>query len=878
MSRQGYGGKNGDFPRRPSYGSKGEETCLWANYAEIYLRNSGTILYRYEISLKPEVEGKKAARVISLFLKTRGEDIFTDFRSILLSKTELPTGSSTIHYYPEEELEPRNNAKQYTIKLELKRELPLSDLNEYLASNGSSASYPLKDEMVQALNIFVNHLSKTNPNVVTVGSSKVFNRERPPSKDLEGGLKAVRGYYTSVRLATSRLLVNVNVCHAIFYKDGSLLDLVKEFRGYWQNNNIRGDLGSFLKRLRVEPTHLSTRNKEGKPISRVKTIFGLATGKDGVKLDHPPEVPSYGANSIQVKFWWSNPEQGEEGYISVQDYFTRQYGRTLSEPGAPVINVGNLEKPTYLPLEMCKVLPKQVAKTKLGPVQITKMIQFAIRNRIPANNANDIQVDGFRTVGLSTNNRDLETLGLVFSLKERAPPKLIQVRGRVLATPKVEYRNNELASVSNGAWRFYKDIKFHESGESKKWACVTLEIPDCVGLNAEQLEHFKNKFDQVLWGMGVKHSLATDLQNWRYKNDHLENMFQDAVRKQVHLLILILPRRILSNGYNTIKQLGDTKYGITTICIDGTKVTPEQLKPQYLANITMKFNLKMGGNNQFVKFDETSLKFSETMIVGIDVTHPAPGSSANEPSIAGMVASIDSSLGQWPAVVRRQEKQRQEMVSGLDEMLESRLNLWFKKHERYPKNILVYRDGVSEGQFKTVLEKELPLLRDACEWLYPDDDLVKQLPRITIVIVVKRHHTRFYPIKSEDVNPMPGTVVDRGVTEAGNWDFFLQAHQAVQGTARPIHYFVAHDEIFKSMIEERNIRGRIVKAKIKPQDAADELEHVTHGLSYIYGRATRAVSVCTPAYYADLVCDRARCYPEKSKGIHENLEETMFYI
>jgi hypothetical protein len=29
-------------------------------------------------------------------------------------------------------------------------------------------------------------------------------------------------------------------------------------------------------------------------------------------------------------------------------------------------------------------------------------------------------------------------------------------------------------------------------------------------------------------------------------------------------------------------------------------------------------------------------------------------------------------------------------------------------------------------------------------------------------------------------------------------------------------------------------------------------------MSYLYGRATKAVSICPPAYYADLVCTRAR--------------------
>lgn len=90
----------------------------------------------------------------------------------------------------------------------------------------------------------------------------------------------------------------------------------------------------------------------------------------------------------------------------------------------------------------------------------------------------------------------------------------------------------------------------------------------------------------------------------------------------------------------------------------------------------------------------------------------------------------------------------------------------------------------------------------------------------------------------------------------------------------------------------------------------DTLEQVTQSLCYVYGRATRAVSVCTPAYYADIVCERARRYlsdlydPSVASSevasmvsgqqggstddvdpamggrvkIHDRLKDTMFYI
>ncbi|CRK36293.1 hypothetical protein BN1708_019972, partial [Verticillium longisporum] len=92
-----------------------------------------------------------------------------------------------------------------------------------------------------------------------------------------------------------------------------------------------------------------------------------------------------------------------------------------------------------------------------------------------------------------------------------------------------------------------------------------------------------------------------------------------------------------------------------------------------------------------------------------------------------------------------------------------------------------------------------------------------------------------------------GTVVDRGVTQARYWDFFLTAHTALKGTARPARYTVLLDEIFTTNYG-------------MTEQAANQLEKFTHDLCYLFGRATKAVSICPPAYYADIVCERARVH------------------
>lgn len=141
-----------------------------------------------------------------------------------------------------------------------------------------------------------------------------------------------------------------------------------------------------------------------------------------------------------------------------------------------------------------------------------------------------------------------------------------------------------------------------------------------------------------------------------------------------------------------------------------------------------------------------------------------------------MTANIQPSQGQYIARVRVQ--QRQSEKTDVVGMAKGLLRSWktVGKHAKFPRNLLVYRDGVSEGQHQMVRDYELPSLRKACQETYGLGG--EDLPRITIVTVTKRHQTRFGPTTKETAdsngNCLAGTVTDRGITEAGQWDFQLR--------------------------------------------------------------------------------------------------------
>lgn len=98
------------------------------------------------------------------------------------------------------------------------------------------------------------------------------------------------------------------------------------------------------------------------------------------------------------------------------------------------------------------------------------------------------------------------------------------------------------------------------------------------------------------------------------------------------------------------------------------------------------------------------------------------------------------------------------------------------------------------GMFDRVMNYEVNEFRMACHQMQADG---RYNPKITYVVVQKRHRTRIFSTENVDVrskNCVPGFVIDQGITSATKFDFFLMSHAGIKGTSRPAHYHVLHDE------------------------------------------------------------------------------------
>ena len=134
---------------------------------------------------------------------------------------------------------------------------------------------------------------------------------------------------------------------------------------------------------------------------------------------------------------------------------------------------------------------------------------------------------------------------------------------------------------------------------------------------------------------------------------------------------------------------------------------------QVLGNLCLKINSKLGGKNHTLHRDSRpEILKRPIMIMGADVTHPAPEHKGMKPSIAAVVGSVDPQATQYEVQVRVQNtEQNEEVIQDMKNVTIELLKRFKEKTTRKPERLVMFRDGVSEGQFLTVLAKELCAIR-----------------------------------------------------------------------------------------------------------------------------------------------------------------------
>ncbi len=143
-----------------------------------------------------------------------------------------------------------------------------------------------------------------------------------------------------------------------------------------------------------------------------------------------------------------------------------------------------------------------------------------------------------------------------------------------------------------------------------------------------------------------------------------------------------------------------------------TKATNQRGQQQYLANIGLKVNVKLGGINSTI--EEPLFKKSRWMILGGDTSHPSAGQlrmNPPPPTYTALTASYDRSCTAYTSIAGAQFSKEQ-MISDFPIMIGEIFKRYQERNDgELPDSIIYYRDGVSESQMPAIMAEEVEPLK-----------------------------------------------------------------------------------------------------------------------------------------------------------------------
>ncbi|KAI8851976.1 Piwi domain-containing protein [Chytridium lagenaria] len=632
------------------------------------------------------------------------------------------------------------------------------------------------------------------------------------------GLNAYQGWKQSIRPTYKQLLLNIDVATSCYYQTGIVHEVVAGFLGHKNIDSVIAykptsskfiSLSKFLSNVIVDINYRNT----GRRRYKIKRL-----GRN---------------NATDAKF----DVDGRQ--TTVFRYFADTIGRKLKYPMLPLLCAGASGN-ILIPMECASVRPGQRHIGKLSDAQTASIIKITAVQ--PTSRRGKIEI-GRRTL------HDTDTEGFLKKWGVAIDGNMKEVQARVLKSPSLlcganaeAQPNNGVFDFSRGPHKFYKAASLYTYGVAV-FQGARFQHDNLLAFMKSLLDACKDKGMKVAdrdWNRVVLYQEGRTVeQTLAEANAYAKNGIT-PVEGAGHIIFCVIDRP--TGLYEEIKLVAETRLNIMTQCFQAKHC--DRSKPGLVVNLALKINAKLGGVNLAVEPKANLNVLGQpipTMIMGADVTHPPPGADGGV-SIAAVAASMDSKFAEYRAAIRVQPP-RKEIIGDLGGMFRELGNQFREKAGgRSPQRVIFYRDGVSEGQFAEVALHEVQSLKKAFRELGVDI-------KLTFVVVNKRHGTRFFVKDPADAdrsgNIPPGTVVDTGIVHPFEFDFFLNSHPGLQGTSRAAHYHVLYDE-----------------NKFNP----DDLQEITYRMCYLYARATRAVSIVPPAYYAHLVAARARCFRPGGTG------------
>ncbi|KAM6158564.1 piwi-like protein 4 [Rhynchocyon petersi] len=509
--------------------------------------------------------------------------------------------------------------------------------------------------------------------------------------------------------------------------------------------------------------------------------------------------------------WSVNPthtfEKRDGTKITYLDYYKQQYDIALSDLHQPVLvsllknkRNGNTEpRIAHLMPELCYLTG--LSSQAVSNFQLMKALAEVMhlspvgRQQQLTRLADDIQRN-------KESRFELETWGLHFGCQK-------SLMGRVIPPEKLILQDHICQPVSAADWS--KDIR----------TCRMLYAPSLTKwlmIHSNQTENVNESFLNCLRRVGGSMGFRVDHPKIIRVQENPASFLraiQQHVVPDVQMVLCILSSNQTSY-YDSIKKYLTSDCPVPSQCVLTRTLNKQGMMMSIATKIAMQMTCKLGGELWAVEIPLKSL-----MVVGIDVCKDTLNKGM---AVVGFVASSNPRITRWYSRCILQSTTG-DVADCLKVFMTGALKKWYKYNHELPARVIVYRDGVGDGQLKALIEYEVPQLISCVA-----ESSSSASSRLSVIVVRRKCVPRFFKEMNHTLqNPPVGTVIDSEATRPDWYDFYLISQKARQGTVNPTYYNVIYDD-----------NG------LKP----DHMQRLTFKLCHLYYNWLGLVSIPAPCQYA----------------------------
>lgn len=417
---------------------------------------------------------------------------------------------------------------------------------------------------------------------------------------------------------------------------------------------------------------------------------------------------------------------------------------------------------------------------------------------------------------------------------------LIEFQGRVLPEEQILLKNNQV--ITGGAeadWtRGLRVAPMFNIAHIDKLAVV---VPKRFKDGAYE---FINCLLKVAKGMSfqITNHKVFDMTDDRPQSylDVLERIISNLSPR---MCFVVLPNNS-ADRYNAVKKKCYVDRAMPCQVIVGKNLQSKGVM-SIATKVAIQMNCKAGGAPWGTSMPKN------TMVCGYDVCRDTANRGR---SFAGMVASMDAACTQYFNMAAEHE-QEQELSSKIASFMLMACTKYQEQNKVLPERIVVYRDGVGDGQIPYVKEHEVELIKKKLSTeLYTNQPL-----RMAFIIVSKRINTKIFQSRGSgpknDFNPPPGTVVDDVITLPERYDFYIVSQCVRQGTVAPTSYNVIEDTLGID---------------------ANRLQRFTFKMTHMYFNWSGTVRVPAPCQYAHKLAFLTAQSLHRAANVQ--LANTLYYL